>query len=235
MDWPLGVERRTNNNESRAVSIERTLRVVHLKLRDLRELMEGYLPMVQPHGGYFWRTRQELVAGEELVLELEVLSIHKTFAIECVTVDSLRSLGLPCSPGFALAFKPAEAELVEEMLRTVSWNLIGSNRRLHLRYPAALPVAWSTDDSGAMQVGHTENISLGGAFVRCAILPEEESLITLYLRHESFGAPVAIPARVAWLRRKESPGMGVQFLYDSRDTLTRIQAILDRSNSTVRQ
>ena len=120
-------------------------------------------------------------------------------------------------------------ELVEQMVQTVSWNLVGSNRRLHLRYPAELPVAWADDDTGAVQVGHTENICLGGAFVRCPILPEVDNLITLYLRHEVLGAPLSLAARVAWIRRNDAPGMGVQFLYDSREAMAQVQAILQHA------
>ncbi len=212
--------------------MNRDYRVIRLEVRDLRDLMAGFLPMIRPPGGYFWRTRQEVHEGEELLLEVFVRSLSKMFSFDCIVAGSLRQTGFDAEPGYVLAFKPTEDAAVQEMLSTVGWNLIGSNRRLHPRYQVTVPIAWRMEDREDLFVGHTANLSIGGAFVETnePTLPGAETLVTLHIRDDGSEIPLSMVARVAWLRPPPNkPGMGLQFLHQDSETLRRFQRILERS------
>ena len=213
------------------MAVNREYRIVRVELKDLRALMAGYLPMVRPIGGYFWQTRQELHPDEELLVELYVRSLGRLFSFDCRVSGSLRSAGFDTESGYVLAFKPTEEQTVQEMLNTVGWNLIGSNRRLHPRFPITVPIAWKREDREDLFLGQTANISIGGAFIQTdePNLPSTESLVTIHIRDDGSEMPLSMVARVAWLRKNlKRPGMGIQFLYQDSDMWRRFHRMMEQ-------
>jgi uncharacterized protein (TIGR02266 family) len=202
------------------------MRVIRLTFCDLRDLLSHYLEVTQ-EGGFFWSTRQELVEGEEVVLEIELPDYEEELSIQCRVMGSLRDKGLDVEPGYLLGFKPEETAKRERLLEIVGRNIIGSNRRFHRRYHKAMAVAWRTGEGEDMQVGHTVNVSLGGAFVRSDVLPPEDAEVTLHLRCGEQYPSITVNGRVAWTRVEgEQFGMGVQFLNLDPGQTKQLQKVL---------
>jgi len=76
----------------------------------------------------------------------------------------------------------------------------------------------------------TEDISVGGAFLKSQALYEQGEPLELEFALPELAAPVRIDARVAWVRRfpadGEDGGMGVQFLNLSDDHRRALEAFL---------
>ncbi len=188
------------------------MRVVYLRFDDLRRLLFHYQTIVDGDG-FFLETRQEFLEGEELVLELEVPQLGGSYSLECLVVGSLREKGLNVESGYMLQFKPEAAEVRDELLEAIGWQLIGSNRRFHARYPKTIAVAWRQGNSEELHVDHTQNIGLGGAFVRTQSVPPTESLLTMHFRCGGREPALTLVGRVAWCRTDgEITGMGINFI-----------------------
>ena len=137
------------------------MRTIRLTFYDLRDLLSHYQP-ISEDGAFFWPTRQELVEGEEVLVEIELPDHEEAFTFQCVVMGSLRDHGFEAEPGYLLAIQPDNADKRDQMMEVVGRNIIGSNRRFHARYPKAMAVAWSVGPDPAV---HMSNHSLP---IRCA-------------------------------------------------------------------
>jgi type IV pilus assembly protein PilZ len=190
--------------------------------------MLGCYQAMIPDGGFFLNTRQEMIAGEELLLEIELPQLGHSYRMECVVLGSPRDMGLQTEAGYLLGFKPAAKETRDKLMEAIGWHIIGSNRRYHPRFPAAVAVAWRQGSSEEMHVDHTENLSLGGAFVRTKEIPPKDSILTLHLRTGGRKAPVTLVGRVAWTRPSgDDTGMGIHFLDMDAHKGLQLRSVLD--------
>ncbi len=90
----------------------------------------------------------------------------------------------------------------------------GKEQRMHPRRQVRWPVLILAADG--LSRGETEDISLGGAFIRCEKppCPNEKVLLTF----EDYSSSMRVFAQVAWTNlasedsRDKPTGMGVQFL-----------------------
>jgi uncharacterized protein (TIGR02266 family) len=203
------------------------MRVVYVRFDDLRRMLSYYQAMI-PGGGFFLSTRQELLQSEELLLEIELPQLGHRYGLECVVLGSLRDKGFPIEPGYLLGFKESAASTRDELMEAIGWHVIGSNRRYHPRYPKALAVAWQQGSSQELNVDHTENLSLGGAFIRTANIPPKDSLLTLHLRTQDRDPALTLVGRVAWTRPQgDVKGMGVHFLDVDASKGLQLRKVLD--------
>lgn len=91
------------------------------------------------------------------------------------------------------------------------------NRRIHQRFPAQIPVRFSSEmmdfDGTAELEGSVENVSLGGLFIRSEFLELPGTPVQLEIAPPS-GAPLSLRGQVAWVAREppEGPGMGIRLL-----------------------
>jgi Tfp pilus assembly protein PilZ len=188
------------------------MRVVYLRFDDIRRLLSFYQTMI-PGDGFFLATRQELMEGEDLVLELEVPQLNGSYALGCTVLGSPRDKGLSTDSGYLLQFKEEAAPVRDELLEAIGWQLIGSNRRFHPRFPKAIAVAWREGSSEELHVDHTQNIGLGGAFVTTRDVPPEDSLLTMHFRCGGRNPALTLVGRVAWRRTNgDQAGMGIHFI-----------------------
>jgi Tfp pilus assembly protein PilZ len=93
-------------------------------------------------------------------------------------------------------------------------KMSGKERRMYPR----LRVRWAVSIQAAdgLRQGEMENISLGGAFIRCDKPPRSNEKVLLTYKDHSHNMKVL--AQVAWINRESGSGgdkptgMGVQFL-----------------------
>jgi hypothetical protein len=95
------------------------------------------------------------------------------------------------------------ATLLRRVLPTLAW------RRGHSRIPAVVPVVWRHFGSTLHRVSTTEDLCPGGAFVRTGDPGAVNSPLVLKLA--TLRGPVEVHARVAWVQRGATGGMGVRF------------------------
>jgi hypothetical protein len=82
----------------------------------------------------------------------------------------------------------------------------GKEQRKHVRRPVQLPARLRLDETEVAAT--TENISLGGAFLRVELPPEANEVVaSIELPH---GKNLHVRARVRW-RRNVPPGVGISF------------------------
>ncbi len=203
------------------------MRVVYLRFDDIKRLMFYYQTIVEGDG-FFLETRQELLEGEELLLELEVPPLNGNYVLASRVIGSLRDKGLDVGSGYLLQFKPEAAGVRDELLEAIGWQLIGSNRRFHPRFPKAIAVAWRQGNSEELHVDHTHNIGLGGAFVRTRTVPPADSLLTMHFRCGGRDSALTLVGRVAWRKTDgDEMGMGIHFIGMDANKGLQLQRVLE--------
>jgi Tfp pilus assembly protein PilZ len=108
----------------------------------------------------------------------------------------------------------ATARLSERVSKSKNKQMIGKEQRIHPRRQ----VRWSVSVLAAngLRRGETEDISLGGAFIRCEKPPRPNEKVLLTF--EDWSSSMRVFAQVAWINlasedsRDKPTGMGVKFL-----------------------
>lgn len=181
-----------------------------------------------PEGALFCRTRSALEIEEDLLVEIAFPGLlHPTLvrgAVASIERDRGAWIRLHAGDAHGRDFLLALARGAIEPAQQVG--------RGHRRIPAALPVTCRIDepDEPARDrvLGHTHDVSGGGAFVHAIASPAVGTRITLTLGRG--GDAFHLDGRVAWIRRDpRAHGFGVRF--DSRGSRDggRLRALLRRS------
>ena len=104
----------------------------------------------------------------------------------------------------------------EKVLKSNNKKMSGKEQRIHPRRQVRWPVSILAADGSRR--GETEDISLGGAFIRCEKPPPPDEKVLLTYESPS-GSMRFVLARVAWTNLEsegssDKPiGMGIQFLH----------------------
>ena len=108
----------------------------------------------------------------------------------------------------------ATAHSSEGVLKNKNKKMTGKEQRIHPRHQ----VRWSVSILAAdgLRRGETEDISLGGAFIRCEKPPCKNEKVLLTFK--DYSSSMRVFARVAWTNlaaediREKPTGMGIQFI-----------------------
>jgi hypothetical protein len=92
---------------------------------------------------------------------------------------------------------------------------MGADQRRFLRQAVSVEFSGRDGQGTGSLIFESEDVSQGGAFLRCELLLEEGELLSLQFRLPGREEAFRVQARVAWVRRFPGPdevaGMGVAF------------------------
>jgi hypothetical protein len=92
---------------------------------------------------------------------------------------------------------------------------MGADQRRFLRRPVAVEFSGRDATGAGSLVFRSEDLSQGGAFLRCELLLEEQEQLTLRFRVPGSEEVCSVQATVVWVRRFPAPdepaGVGVAF------------------------
>ncbi len=103
----------------------------------------------------------------------------------------------------------------------------GTHFRRAPRRAVGLPVRFRNVGSHLRHQGRLRDLSLGGAFVSAAVLPERGAEVHLHVQIPSCWDDVTLRARVMWRRAEGTePGFGVRFLEPTPQEASALQALV---------
>jgi hypothetical protein len=92
---------------------------------------------------------------------------------------------------------------------------MGADQRRFLRRTVSVEFSGRDRSGAGSLVFESEDLSQGGAFLKCELLLEEGEQLTLRFRIPSYDPVLTVEAKVVWVRRFPAPGepsgVGVAF------------------------
>ena len=179
-----------------------------------------------PNGGLFVATTTPLTVGDQVVVEVFCKGLPNKMLLRS-EVQSWRPAlpRLRVRAGAVVAFLPEERDKQSFILKALSGQVQARKRR-HPRLPVHLRVTFRTGGSLDNRDGELEEISLGGALLRCENpLPGMDSEVVVDVLLPGGAVPTPLSGRVAYLHGN---GVGLRFIYRDGGGSRRIRELIRR-------
>jgi Tfp pilus assembly protein PilZ len=170
--------------------------------------------------------------GARVDLQLRVKQPHAQHFTAHTRIAWVRHRGTPrLKECFGLDFLPGDAGGRERLLAFLRGQVDAEKLRAHERFAANLPVVLT--HGGVARRETVGDLSLGGAFLRTRALLMPGAEVELSFRPPRALRTIKLPARVVWGRAGEDAGMGLEFLWPTRDAdkLRKLVERLSRSSA----
>ncbi len=191
----------------------------------------------QDHGGaVFYRSRTELDAGDEVLIEVSFPGLPNRAL--------LRGKVVKATPGKGawVRIEKADTSTLEFLLQLARGEVsfTPTVNRSFDRFPAELPVdcriQLSAGENEERIVSRTLDLGAGGAFVRALTPPPVGAHVILSIgpaANQSFDA-IQLEGHVAWIRNDEQTGFGVRFHDKSNIDARLLRTALRKASETGR-
>jgi Tfp pilus assembly protein PilZ len=204
------------------------LQLRRLVYTDREQFLADYLKDF-PTGGLFVAGSEPWDLGEPILLELVFPEIPEGIFLSGRTVwrrlATRWKSALPC--GVGVQFDVTERGKRDFLLDFAN-GTVGTMRKRTRRIPARLRVDYAPLDRtlGTSQA-ETRDIGRGGLFLHTDTLARYGSSLQMTLFPPNPIAPAQATGRVAWVGHMQGiPGMGIQFLFGSRDARFEIERVV---------
>jgi Tfp pilus assembly protein PilZ len=176
--------------------------------------------------GVFIPRRIDFGLGELVHLELAFPSPEVVFQLRG-RVRWRRTVGAPSLPaGTGIAFVQEDPRAIAVLLDYVRGHRRRSLAQRRRRVPVALGVRCVAN--GEVREAKTENLNIGGIFIRDHAPPDVGTLVSLSLQGVAPGRQIDVDGKVVWRRaRGATPGFGVRFLVRSSSTADALDLLVD--------
>jgi Tfp pilus assembly protein PilZ len=188
--------------------------------------LEHYQPEF-PHGGLVVPTRTRVDVGDDALVavrfpELTCELCLRGFVAWRRAADPRRGL----KGGVAVEFIASDS-MRRDFLLKVAQGLAQASGREKRRIPIEMPCEVQLLGIGEPITAVTEDISSGGAFVRCAEPPPVDNEVVLLI-HLPTNAKIELAGQVRWLRPGPRPGFGAEFTMAAKTTRRLLDELVRR-------
>ena len=188
--------------------------------------LEHYQPEF-PHGGLVVPTRTRVDVGDDALVavrfpELTCELCLRGFVAWRRAADPRRGV----KGGVAVEFIASDS-MRRDFLLKVAQGLAQASGREKRRIPIEMPCEVQLLGIGEPITAVTEDISTGGAFVRCAEPPPLDSEVVALI-HLPTNAKIELAGQVRWLRPPPRPGFGVEFTMAAKTTRRLLDELVRR-------
>ncbi len=201
------------------------MQILKARFQNRQDFDEAYHADL-PNGGLFVATTTPLTVGDQVVVEVFCKGLPNKMLLRS-EVQSWRPAlpRLRVRAGAVVAFLPEERDKQSFILKALSGQVQARKRR-HPRLPVHLPVTFRTGGSLDNRDGELEEISLGGALLRCENpLPGMDSEVVVDVLLPGGAVPTPLSGRVAYLHGN---GVGLRFIYRDGGGSRRIRELIRR-------
>lgn len=174
------------------------------------------------NGTFFVPGHLELPPGTEVAVEVAFSEPALTFSTRGIVRWKRAKASRNLTAGVGIEFLPSETGTRDLILRFARGEPIPELHQRARRFPALVELEVLI--GGARSRVMTGNVSLTGLFINTPRVAEVNSVVPVRLFPG--GEPVSVDTEVRWARIGESSGMGVQFLFDDRETVQHIRAFI---------
>lgn len=201
------------------------MQILKARFQNRQDFDEAYHADL-PNGGLFVATTTPLTVGDQVVVEVFCKGLPNKMLLRS-EVQSWRPAlpRLRVRAGAVVAFLPEERDKQSFILKALSGQVQARKRR-HPRLPVHLRVTFRTGGSLDNRDGELEEISLGGALLRCENpLPGMDSEVVVDVLLPGGAVPTPLSGRVAYLHGN---GVGLRFIYRDGGGSRRIRELIRR-------
>lgn len=199
------------------------MRLVTLAYETAADFLAAY---DEPNRTLTATTKTEATLGEQLVVEIAFPKLPNRPLLRTRCVDVLDG-------ALRLQLDDADAA-TREFLVTVARDgraPEGATHREYKRFPASLPVRWTSQGKDAVE-SHVDDLSGGGCFVRSGAPPGVGTPVSLTITAPDDPKPLELTGQVAWVREGSEPGFGVEFDQPESADGRRLRTMLRRALGT---
>jgi len=181
-------------------------------------------------GTFFIHTRTDAQIGEAVLAELSFPGLPNRSLVRAV-VETLR-IGVD-NEGLTLRIDDKDAATRDFVVRLARGELRieSTTHREHKRFPAALPVSYTIDETPGMVASLVDDLGAGGCFVRAQTPPAVGTKVSLRISAPD-GGDICVDGLVAWTRHDEGSGFGVDFEPASGDDGRRLRSLLRKAQES---